>query len=193
MAKFTNSLENIKVASPCATDWNEMIGDERKRFCGACRLDVYNLSGMSRREAENLIVQTEERLCVRFYKRADGSVLTKDCPIGWQKLRRNFSKTATAFASLVFTALSGIGLTNYFAGANKNDLTKTISDNESVWISVNPIDESNTNASFEDQPGAMMGKVVVPIQTNEKQNIFVVGDMSNLAEVSEQIKSKRRR
>ena len=113
MTKFTNPLSNIKIASPCSQDWNEMIGTERKRFCGECKLNVYNLSGMSRGEAENLLISSEGRLCVRFYRRADGSVLTKDCPVGWQAVKQRLSKTATAFASLVFAALSGGGLANY--------------------------------------------------------------------------------
>ena len=56
MNKFTNPLSNIKIASPCSQDWNEMIGTERKRFCGECKLNVYNLSGMSEQEAENLLM-----------------------------------------------------------------------------------------------------------------------------------------
>ena len=115
MSKFTNSLNNVKIASPCSQDWNEMIGTERKRYCSECKLNVYNLSGMSRREAENLLINSEGRLCVRFFRRADGSVLTKDCPVSWQAIKRRVSKTSTAFASLVFAALSGVGLTNYFA------------------------------------------------------------------------------
>ena len=47
MAKFDNPLDNVRVASPCSVDWNEMIGDNRKRFCGDCKLNVYNLSGYS--------------------------------------------------------------------------------------------------------------------------------------------------
>jgi hypothetical protein len=119
MSKFTNPLSSVKIASPCSQNWDEMIGTERKRFCGECKLNVYNLSGMSPREAENLLINSEGRLCVRFYRRADGSVLTKDCPVGWQAIKRRASKTATAFASLVFATLSGIGLTNYFAKASE--------------------------------------------------------------------------
>lgn len=119
MNKFTNPLSNIKVASPCSQDWNEMIGTDRKRFCGECKLNVYNLSGMSRREAENLLMNSEGRLCVRFYRRADGSVLTKDCPVGWQAIKRRVSRAATAFASFAFAAFGGIGLTNYFAKASQ--------------------------------------------------------------------------
>jgi hypothetical protein len=110
MAKFTSPLNNLKVASPCSQDWEAMIGSDRKRFCGECKLNVYNLSGMTRGEAENLLLNSEGRLCVRFYKRADGTVLTKDCPVGWQALKKRISKTAAAFVSLIFGLLSGLGL-----------------------------------------------------------------------------------
>ena len=82
MTKFDNPLNNLKVASPCSQDWDQMVGDNRKRYCGECKLNVFNLSGMSKTEAENLIVNAEGRLCVRFYKRSDGSVITEDCPVG---------------------------------------------------------------------------------------------------------------
>lgn len=108
-AKYTNPLDNIKIASPCSQNWNEMIGTERKRFCGECKLNVYNLSGMTRIDAQTLLLNSEGRLCVRFYKRADGTILTKDCPIGWQALKRRVSRTAAAFASLCFGIVSGLG------------------------------------------------------------------------------------
>ena len=109
MSKFTNPLDNVSVASPCAQDWNQMMGNERKRYCGDCKLNVYNLSGMTRAEAENLIMNSEGRLCVRFYRRADGSILTIDCPVGWQAIKRRVSRTAAAFASLFFGLLGGLG------------------------------------------------------------------------------------
>jgi hypothetical protein len=59
-----------------------MRGDDKVRFCDQCCLNVYNLSAMSRREAEDLVRQREGRLCVRFYRRADGTALTQDCPRG---------------------------------------------------------------------------------------------------------------
>lgn len=110
--KFTNALNDIKIASPCSQDWNEMIGGERQRFCGECKLNVYNLSGMTRAEAENLVFNAEGRLCVRFYKRSDGTILTEDCPIGWQAIKRRVSKSAAAFASLVFGVIAGLGFTS---------------------------------------------------------------------------------
>jgi len=108
MSKFDNPLNNIKIASPCSADWNAMIGDERKRYCGDCKLNVYNLSGMPKAEAENLIRNAEGRVCVRFYKRDDGTVLTKDCPVGWAKIKQRAKVFVTAAFALIVSLFSSI-------------------------------------------------------------------------------------
>ena len=69
-------LEQIKIASPCPANWDEMTGTEQVRFCLGCRKNVYNLSEMTRNEAQALVEEKEGRLCVRFYTRADGTMLT---------------------------------------------------------------------------------------------------------------------
>ena len=86
-----------------------MIGDERVRFCGQCELNVYNLSAITKAQAENLIVRTEGRLCVRFYRRRDGSILTQDCPVGLRALRQRMSRIRRAVTA---------GLLGFFAGAS---------------------------------------------------------------------------
>src|SRR5262245_54742918 len=43
---------------------------------------------MSREEAVELVKKREGRLCVRFYRRADGTVLTRDCPEAARTARR---------------------------------------------------------------------------------------------------------
>ena len=68
-----------------------MTGDERVRHCAECKLNVYNLSEMSGQQATELITETEGRLCVRFYRRADGTMLTRDCPVGVAALKRRLS------------------------------------------------------------------------------------------------------
>lgn len=115
MPKFDSPLNNISIASPCSADWNEMYGDDRKRFCGDCKLNVYNLSGMTRDDAEALIMNAEGRLCVRFYKRADGSVITQDCPVGWAKVKQRTRMYATAMASLVMALFTGVLFASYFS------------------------------------------------------------------------------
>lgn len=81
-------LENLAIAAPCTASWDEMVGDERVRFCGDCQKNVYNLSAMPRDEAEALLAAREGRMCVRLYKRADGTVLTSDCEVGVKRRRR---------------------------------------------------------------------------------------------------------
>src|SRR5712691_7472872 len=119
MKRFTSSLRNVKVASPCPADWDRMIGDERARFCGQCELNVYNLSAMSTLEAESLIARTEGRLCVRYYRRKDGSIITQDCPVGLRRLKQRAARIKRAVASLVLGFLAGLGFhgaANRFGG-----------------------------------------------------------------------------
>ena len=83
-------LDDVRVAAPCRASWDAMtrIDGDRVRHCGDCDKRVYNLSQMTRDEAEALIVAHEGKLCVRYYRRADGTILTKDCPVGVGKRRR---------------------------------------------------------------------------------------------------------
>ncbi|HEX3763865.1 MAG TPA: hypothetical protein VHW23_34455 [Kofleriaceae bacterium] len=93
-------LDQIRVASPCTADWERMTGDHQVRHCDDCRKDVYNLSGMTRDEAEALIRGHNGELCVRYYRRHDGTILLADCTVGVERLRRR-TKTAARAAMLV--------------------------------------------------------------------------------------------
>ena len=110
MRKFTSPLEGVRVAAPCPADWEKMVGDERVRYCGQCSLHVYNLSGMTKREAEGLVANAEGRLCVRYYQRADGSILTRNCPVGLRALKQRVSRIAGAALSAVIGFFAGLGL-----------------------------------------------------------------------------------
>lgn len=71
-------LEILDVKEPCTEDWDAMDGDARERHCGVCEMSVYDLSEMSEAAAVQLLSRPG-RVCVRFYRRADGRVTTKDC------------------------------------------------------------------------------------------------------------------
>jgi hypothetical protein len=114
MSIYDNPLDNIRIASPCSADWNAMNGDERKRFCGDCKLSVYNLSGMTRYDAENLLRLSEGRLCVRYFKRPDGTILTKDCPVGWAKVKQRVRFIAAATFSIIVSLLGAVFLVSSF-------------------------------------------------------------------------------
>lgn len=108
MMRRTNPMDHVSVAAPCPADWERMIGNEQVRFCAECNLNVYNLSGMTKAEAERLIAQSEGRLCVRFYRRADGTILTRNCPTGLRALKKRLSRMANAVVSLVLSFFAGI-------------------------------------------------------------------------------------
>jgi hypothetical protein len=80
------ALEELQIASPCSAAWDDMQqlapGDDRVRHCGLCDKNVYNLAGMSRGEATNLVADREGSVCIRMFRRNDGTVLTADCPVG---------------------------------------------------------------------------------------------------------------
>ena len=114
MSRFYSPLDNVRIASPCSADWDAMYGDERKRFCKECKLNVYNLSGMTLEEAERLVTNAEGRLCVRFYRRPDGTMITQDCPVGWAKLKQRTRIYATAAFSMLMTLLTGLFFVSLF-------------------------------------------------------------------------------
>ena len=157
MKRFTNPLRSIKVASPCPADWDRMIGDERVRFCGRCELNVYNLSAMSTLEAESLIARTEGRLCVRYYRRKDGSIITQDCPVGLRELRQRATKIKRAVASLVLGFLAGLG----FHGA-ANRFGGFLLDSSGGW-GTRGATTGVMAAPTNQQPDILVGELALPI------------------------------
>ena len=103
MAAGSLRLDNVRVASPCNASWDLMVGTACVRYCTSCGHNVYNLSAMSREEAEALIVQKEGRLCVRFFQREDGKLLTQDCPVGIGAWRRRALALVAFAAGLLLT------------------------------------------------------------------------------------------
>jgi hypothetical protein len=90
----------VKTATPCSVEWDDMQGDEVKRFCGKCRRYVWDFSRLTSTEARALIVETEGRLCGRIFTRTDGTVLTKDCPSGVARKRVRSAAAAAALLSV---------------------------------------------------------------------------------------------
>jgi hypothetical protein len=102
MALNVNPLDRLRVASPCPANWDQMSGDDRVRFCDWCNLHVYNIARLTRKEAETLMAHTEGRICARLYRRADGTIITKNCPVGLRAIRRHVAKvTGAVFAAML--------------------------------------------------------------------------------------------
>ena len=167
-------LNNIHIASPCSADWAGMIGTDRKRYCGECKLNVYNLSGMSTTEAEDLLTQSEGRLCVRYFRRSDGTILTKNCPVGWAKVKQRVSRVATAAFSLLITMLAGIGIMSLLSrnGSGGNGI-RTRPGNYEVMGAV-----AVNNSNVSKQPRYEMGDVAIP-SSKSTDTGYEVGVMAN--------------
>jgi hypothetical protein len=74
-----DALDCIDIPIPCKASWDDMVGDERVRHCGDCRQNVYNIAAFSRREATRLLQERTGRVCLRIFRRPDGTVITDDC------------------------------------------------------------------------------------------------------------------
>ena len=105
MSDHEITLEQIQINKPCPVSWDEMAGDEKMRYCGHCKLSVFNLSAMDRDEAERFLNQwvggagesggAAARTCVRMYRRTDGMVVTADCvAVRFRMARRVYAKVA---------------------------------------------------------------------------------------------------
>ncbi len=104
---MTISLQQLRLASPCSVKWDDMAGDHRTRFCAQCQLNVYDVVALTEAEVRELIVQSEGKFCGRLYLRRDGTIVTRDCPIGLAMLRRGWWWTLGKAAAAI--ALIGSG------------------------------------------------------------------------------------
>jgi hypothetical protein len=78
----------LSVSSPCPRKWEELSGDNRVRYCGQCRLQVYNLTVLSPVQIEQLLQKTGGRLCGQLYVRKDRTATVRDCPEGRSSILR---------------------------------------------------------------------------------------------------------
>jgi hypothetical protein len=98
--------ENLYIAKPCHADWNEMTGDDQVRQCASCAKPVFNLSELTRAEAEKLITDKRGDFCGRFYQRKDGTILLADCTVGGAGAqKRSFVLAAALVAGTAYAKL----------------------------------------------------------------------------------------
>lgn len=143
-------LENVRIAAPCSVNWEDMQGNDRVRVCGQCNFNVFNLSDMTRSEAESLIQSSTGRLCIGYYQRSDGTILTRDCPVGLRALRANFTRMTLRFGAIAASLVTALVL-----GRSRTD-----------WDRTNELISQDPFASI----ASVFGKA--PVQTR-----FVKGEM----------------
>jgi len=93
-----DAVDRIEFKTPCSVPWSTMRGDRWVRHCDKCRQNVYNIEALSRDEARRLIANREGRLCVRIFRRPDGTVATDDC---WSRLRAARKRGVTAWLAML--------------------------------------------------------------------------------------------
>lgn len=119
----------IKIAAPCNEKWEGMArvkapggpDNDRQRHCASCKLNVWNVKELTEAEVRELLLKAEGRVCGRVYRRADGTVITKDCPTGVRALRKR------AMAALMMTAALVLGVIGLRIG-NKRECATGESD-----------------------------------------------------------------
>ena len=74
-----DALDAVEIPVPCEVPWESMTGSDQVRHCGECRQNVYNVSELTRAEALQLLASRSGRVCLRIFRRVDGTVVTSDC------------------------------------------------------------------------------------------------------------------
>jgi uncharacterized cupredoxin-like copper-binding protein len=117
MPKPKDTLDSIDIKSPCAADWDEMVGNDQVRFCSHCNLSVHDLSTMTRKEAMQLIIKSKGKLCARYVRRPDGRVQTTDLVLHQiSAVKRRVSRLAAgAFTAALSISASVVAATPAFA------------------------------------------------------------------------------
>lgn len=166
MKKQNFDVNNLRVASPCSVGWETMSGDERRRFCTICQLHVYNFSEMNADEIRKLVEKSESRICGRLYKRADGTVLTKDCPVGF----RAYQKRVARFAGAALATILGLFSVSFGQKADKKSL-----DTSQIEIA-STIDQnyaSSLSGKIIAPTGAVSRSVEITIYKDKKRKIKI--------------------
>jgi hypothetical protein len=155
-------LDQVKVASPCNAEWNDMVGDDRVRFCLKCDKNVFNLSAMNSADAEALIAERAGgELCVRYYQRADGTIMTQDCPVGVTKKRRKKAALAIAgagaMAAAAYATMMPVGAECPTGGARMGEVA--VETLESPSMQQAPMVQGSFSPPVPDPPIRKMGRM----------------------------------
>lgn len=109
-------VDALRIASPCDVPWSAMAGDDRVRHCGQCDRLVYQVARLTAEEVEALFRAGGEAPCLQLRRRADGTVITVDCPVGVRRLRARRTRLVAAAALTGLLAACGGGRTSSVGG-----------------------------------------------------------------------------
>jgi hypothetical protein len=61
-----NSRYVPAIEKPCPMKWDDMKGDEKRRYCEHCHLHVHNLSAMTPQEQRETLSPGPDRRCISY-------------------------------------------------------------------------------------------------------------------------------
>lgn len=64
--KKNKFIDDVRVKDPCTKVWDEMIGNDKVRFCEHCAKDVTNISAMTSKEAKRVVRRSGGSICIRY-------------------------------------------------------------------------------------------------------------------------------
>ncbi|MBK9204809.1 MAG: hypothetical protein IPL73_20745 [Candidatus Obscuribacter sp.] len=117
-------------------------------------MNVYNLSEMSKSEAEKLLRNHEgDRLCIKLHLRADGTIITQDCPVGIRLLKIRTYKT---WKRLIATAASVLGMASQAGAQNAGPQPQGSQTKAPQEFVIEPkantyLNQSNKNAKYQSE------------------------------------------
>ena len=155
------NINRLKIASPCPVSWNEMTGDNRTRHCSLCELNVHNVAGMTHDEVARLVGESSGRLCMRLVRRADGTVMTKDCPVGLRAYGKRIASLAGASLATI------LGLFSISYGQEAGAETMVDGSKIKVMRSVDCTGRTNLQGTVVDPDGAVIPHMTVFIENKD--------------------------
>ncbi|MBK9771585.1 MAG: hypothetical protein IPP57_12280 [Candidatus Obscuribacter sp.] len=162
---LSESLDNVMIAAPCNIGWDNMVGDDRVRLCAGCDKNVYNTSRMTKAEIKELLAVEGKAPCLRIYRRADGTMLTEDCPVGLRRVRDAWQRVAKVAASIWACAFS----LSPSLGQNANEKAPPIIKGSQVFTEGEMLSPHTTS------PGFAKTKIPKNVSTQKKKlEVFIV-------------------
>lgn len=122
MTKQIKLLDEIVVAAPCPVSWESMVGDNRVRLCAGCSRNVYNISAMTDKEAEEFLLKNGSTQCMQIYRRSDGKIMTDNCPRALRPLRDRCRLVMRIMSGIAASTLAFFPLSKNSASAQEAQL-----------------------------------------------------------------------
>ncbi|HSQ56863.1 MAG TPA: hypothetical protein VLM40_14065 [Gemmata sp.] len=119
-------LDSIVIPTHCPVSWDEMEGDERRRFCKNCQQPVHDITALTSSEARALLSKPGKRPCLRIYRRTDGRVMTADCPANYRERIWRWLGRRSAWAATMFAFFFLSGCKTPFMGLEPQDYQDTV-------------------------------------------------------------------